>query len=92
LESGCTLRAFSGSLVENPDAQGHYYVPTVFDHVPPESPLALEEIVCPVLPIIRVREPEEAIAIANGTRNGLAIGVRVPNGSGPPVCRGSKPA
>ena len=75
MESGCTLRAGGGSLVENPDAQGYYYVPTVFDHVPPESPLALDEIFGPVLPVIRAREPEEAISIANGTRYGLAASV-----------------
>jgi aldehyde dehydrogenase (NAD+) len=75
VESGCTLRAGGRAVVENPDAQGYYYTPTVFDHVPPESPLALEEIFGPVLPIIRVREPEEAISIANGTRYGLAASV-----------------
>jgi aldehyde dehydrogenase (NAD+) len=75
VESGCTLRACGRSLVENPDSQGDYHVPTVFDRVSPESPLALDEISGPVLPIIRVREPEEAIAIANGTRYGLAASV-----------------
>jgi len=75
VESGCALRAGGRSLVEDPDAQGYFYEPTVFDHVPPESPLALEEIFGPVLPIIRVREPEEAISIANGTRYGLAASV-----------------
>ena len=75
VESGCTLCAGGRSPVENPDAQGYYYEPTVFDHVPPESPLALEEIFGPVLPIIRVREAEEAISIANGTRYGLATSV-----------------
>jgi aldehyde dehydrogenase (NAD+) len=75
VESGCTLRAGGRAVVENPDAQGYYYTPTVFDHVPAESPLALDEIFGPVLPIIRVREPEEAISIANGTRYGLAASV-----------------
>ena len=31
--------------------QGYYYAPTVFDRVPADSPLALEEIFGPVLPI-----------------------------------------
>ena len=51
---------------------GFYYAPTVFDRVAPDSPLALEEIFGPVLPIIRVRDFEAAIATANGTRYGLA--------------------
>ena len=64
LESGCALLTGGRPLVEDFDQQGYYYAPTVFDRVAPESPLALEEIFGPVLPIIRVREPEEAIAIA----------------------------
>jgi aldehyde dehydrogenase (NAD+) len=44
----------------------------LFDHVKPDSPLAQEEIFGPVLPVIRVSEFEEAIAIANATRYGLA--------------------
>ncbi|MGP8247945.1 MAG: aldehyde dehydrogenase family protein [Bryobacteraceae bacterium] len=75
LESGCTPLTGGRPLVEDPDRQGYYYAPTVFDRVAPESPLALEEIFGPVLPIIRVREPEQAIAIANGTRYGLAASV-----------------
>ena len=75
VESGCTLRAGGRSQAEDPEAQGYYYAPTVFDHVPKESPLALEEIFGPVLPIIHVRDPEEAIFIANGTRYGLAASV-----------------
>src|SRR4029453_10597211 len=51
---------------------GFYYAPTVFDRVAPDSPLALEEVFGPVLPIIRVPDFEAAIAIANGTRYGLA--------------------
>ena len=35
----------------------------------------VEEIFGPVLPVIRVRDAEEAIAIANGTRYGLAAAV-----------------
>jgi aldehyde dehydrogenase (NAD+) len=75
LDSGCALLAGGRPLVEDPDQQGYYYAPTVFDQVAPESPLAREEIFGPVLPIIRVREPEEAISIANGTRYGLAATV-----------------
>jgi aldehyde dehydrogenase (NAD+) len=44
----------------------------VFDRVPADSPLAVEEIFGPVLPILRARDFEQAIGIANGTRYGLA--------------------
>ncbi len=75
VESGCTLLAGGRALVEDPDREGYYYAPTVFDHVPPQSPLAREEIFGPVLPVIRVRDADEAIAVANDTRYGLAAAV-----------------
>ena len=75
IDSGCTLLAGGRPLVENPDEEGYYYAPTVFDRVGAESPLALEEIFGPVLPVIRVRDAEEAISVANGTRYGLAAAV-----------------
>jgi aldehyde dehydrogenase (NAD+) len=62
-------------MVERPDRQGYYYAPTVFDQVPPDAPLATEEIFGPVLPVLRVRDLDEAIAVANGTRYGLAASV-----------------
>jgi aldehyde dehydrogenase (NAD+) len=75
VESGCKLLVGGSALVGNPDAEGYYYAPTVFDGVLPDSPLAMEEIFGPVLPVIRVREPDEAISVANGTRYGLAASV-----------------
>ena len=72
VESGCELLTGGTALTDNPEQDGYYYAPTVFDRVPADSPLALEEIFGPVLPILRVRDFEEAIAVANGTRYGLA--------------------
>jgi acyl-CoA reductase-like NAD-dependent aldehyde dehydrogenase len=74
-DSGCDLLAGGHALVENPEVEGYYYAPTVFDHVTPQSPLANEEIFGPVLPIIRVRAAEEAVRVANATRYGLAAAV-----------------
>jgi aldehyde dehydrogenase (NAD+) len=70
--SGCTLLTGGRPLAEDPERQGYFYTPTVFDQVPTDSPLALEEIFGPVLPVLRVRELDEAIAIANSTPYGLA--------------------
>jgi aldehyde dehydrogenase (NAD+) len=75
IDSGCAVLAGGRPLVENPDEEGYYYAPTVFDRVAPESPLAREEIFGPVLPVIRVRDADEAISVANGTRYGLAAAV-----------------
>jgi aldehyde dehydrogenase (NAD+) len=72
VESGCGVLTGGHPLTDSPQRDGYYYAPTVFDRVPADSPLALEEIFGPVLPILRVRDFDEAIAVANGTRYGLA--------------------
>jgi acyl-CoA reductase-like NAD-dependent aldehyde dehydrogenase len=71
-QSGCALLAGGSALSQNPEREGYYYQATVFDHVAPDSALAQEEIFGPVLPVIRVKDADEAIAIANSTRYGLA--------------------
>lgn len=70
--SRCRLLTGGQPLVGDPDREGYYFAPTVFDEVTPSSPLATEEIFGPVLPILRVRDADEAIAVANATRYGLA--------------------
>ncbi len=58
------------------DRDGGYYVePTIFAEVPPDSPLAQEEIFGPVLAVIRARDFDDAQAIFNGTRYGLTGGL-----------------
>ena len=69
---GCDLLTGGKSLTENPERQGYYYAPTVFDRVPADSALAQEEIFGPVLPVLRVRDLDEAMTIANSTPYGLA--------------------
>ena len=72
VDSGCQLLTGGGALTEAPEREGFYYAPTVFDRVRPDSPLAVEEIFGPVLPILRVQDLNEAINLANSTRYGLA--------------------
>jgi aldehyde dehydrogenase (NAD+) len=71
-ESGAKLLTGGHVLTDDPKRDGYYYAPTVFDHVSADSTLASDEIFGPVLPILRVRDVDEAIAVANGTRYGLA--------------------
>jgi acyl-CoA reductase-like NAD-dependent aldehyde dehydrogenase len=52
-----------------------YVQPTVFTDVDPGAVIAQEEIFGPVLTIIGYRDEAEAVAIANGTRYGLAAAV-----------------
>jgi aldehyde dehydrogenase (NAD+) len=72
IESGLKPVVGGKPLTNRPDVDGYYYAPTVFDQVPSDSPLADEEIFGPVLPILRVRNADEAISVANATRYGLA--------------------
>jgi len=48
-----------------------YHEATIIDNVDRRSRLALEEIFGPVIPIIRVKNEEEAITVANETNYGL---------------------
>jgi succinate-semialdehyde dehydrogenase/glutarate-semialdehyde dehydrogenase len=67
LEAGATLVA-GGSFVDRP---GFYYAPTVLDHVTPQAAAFTEETFGPVAAIIRVRDADEAIKLANQTEFGL---------------------
>ncbi len=51
---------------------GWFVSPTIFDHVQPHSPLAQEEIFGPVLSLVRVRDFEEALEVANSVKFGLS--------------------
>jgi aldehyde dehydrogenase (NAD+) len=54
---------------------GHYFAPTVFDHVDPMSRLAQEEIFGPVLSVIRVPDYPAAVTAANQVRYGLSSSI-----------------
>ena len=72
IETGARQLTGGHRLVDDPDQEGYLYAPTIFDYVTPSSPLAKDEIFGPVLPVIRVSGFDEAVAIANATRYGLA--------------------
>jgi len=50
---------------------GNFYPPTVLTNIPKESPAYREELFGPVASIFRVKNIEEAIALANDSRFGL---------------------
>ncbi len=54
---------------------GAFYSATVIDGVTPEMDLVVRETFGPVAPIIRVRDVDEAIKVANATEYGLQAGV-----------------
>jgi len=51
--------------------EGYFIAPTIFADVRPQARIAQEEIFGPVLSVIRARDFEEALQIANGTEYGL---------------------
>ncbi len=56
-------------------AEGTYVAPHVFADVPPDAAIAQEEIFGPVLAVLRARDLDEALRIANGTSYALTGGV-----------------
>ncbi len=53
------------------DGPGHFYAPTVLDHVGVGMPAYHEELFGPVATLIRVQDADEAMDVANGSRFGL---------------------
>ncbi|NOT34840.1 MAG: L-glutamate gamma-semialdehyde dehydrogenase [Candidatus Eisenbacteria bacterium] len=60
-------------------ADGWFVQPTVFDDIAPTARLAQEEIFGPVLAIIRAKDYDDALAIANNTEFGLTGAVYTKN-------------
>jgi aldehyde dehydrogenase (NAD+) len=54
---------------------GFFYEPTVLDHLAPQDECVQEEIFGPVLAVQVFDTPQEAVALANGTRYALVAGV-----------------
>jgi aldehyde dehydrogenase (NAD+) len=59
--------------------EGCFYPPSLFTDVSPASSIAQVEIFGPVLVAMTFRTPEEAVALANNTRYGLAASVWTEN-------------
>lgn len=68
-----------GASLFQPDCKlpksGCFYPPTLLTNVAPASTVAIEEIFGPVLVTMTFRTPDEAVALANNTRYGLAASV-----------------
>jgi succinate-semialdehyde dehydrogenase/glutarate-semialdehyde dehydrogenase len=60
---------------EIPDQDGYYYPPTVLENVKPGQPAYDDELFGPVASLIKVKDEEEAIRIANDHKYGLGGGI-----------------
>jgi acyl-CoA reductase-like NAD-dependent aldehyde dehydrogenase len=74
-QEGATL-ACGGKRLSDGDLQHGYYVePTVFDRVTPKMRISQEEIFGPVISVLRVKDFDEAMAVANGVPYGLSSSI-----------------
>jgi aldehyde dehydrogenase (NAD+) len=64
-----------GTVAPNAPRGGFYHPPMLFADVPPDHPLAQEEIFGPVLVAMPFDTEEQAVALANGTPYGLVAGI-----------------
>src|SRR5258706_5559877 len=62
-----------------PNAKGYFVQPTVIADVPANGVIAQEEIFGPVLAVIKVKDFDEALTVANGTAYGLTGAVYTRN-------------
>jgi aldehyde dehydrogenase (NAD+) len=66
-------------LTEGDLAKGYFVEPTVFADVTPEMTIAREEIFGPVLAVMRARDFEDAMRIANDIPFGLSASIQTTN-------------
>ena len=57
------------------DTEGHYMAPALFTDSTPQMRISREEVFGPVANIIRVKNYDEALAVANDTEFGLSAGI-----------------
>ena len=70
---GGSLRS-GGRMVERP-TRGHFLEPTLFTDTDPSMTINREEVFGPVASVIRVRDYDEALHVANDTPFGLSGGI-----------------
>ncbi len=70
LRDGATLAA-GGRRPATPEA-GFYYEPTILTGVTPDAHIAQNEVFGPVLSVLRYRDDDDAVAIANNSQYGLS--------------------
>ena len=69
----------SATLRHGNNREGAVFPPTVIDHVPYDSQLVYEETFGPAIPIIRCKDLDEIIPVANSTPFGLSSGICTDN-------------
>ncbi|MGA9211752.1 aldehyde dehydrogenase family protein [Kaistella sp.] len=75
VKEGCTIYQSKNAVPKN----GYFYPPTLFTDVSTSSTIAQEEIFGPVLVAMTFRSHNEAVALANNIRYGLAASIWTEN-------------
>lgn len=60
---------------EIPDTQGYFYPPSILENVKPNMPAYEDELFGPVAALIKVKDDDEAMFVANDSRYGLGGGI-----------------
>jgi alpha-ketoglutaric semialdehyde dehydrogenase len=74
-QEGATLACGGDRLRGVEYDKGLFVAPTIFDHVKPHMRIAQEEIFGPVLSVIRVKDLQQALEVANGVTFGLSSSI-----------------
>src|SRR5436190_785485 len=74
-EDGATLACGGSRATGNGLDKGYFVRPTVFDRVTPDMRIAREEIFGPVLSVLRVKDFETALQVANDCEYGLSSSI-----------------
>ncbi|MHD0396688.1 aldehyde dehydrogenase family protein [Staphylococcus simulans] len=74
-ESGAEILVGGNRLTDGELSKGHFFEPTIIAVENNKNKLAQEEIFGPVLTVIKVKDEDEAIEVANDSEYGLAGGV-----------------
>lgn len=77
LSEGATL--VTGGQAPEGFKEGNFYQPTIITNVESDSEIARDEIFGPVLPVVKVRDLDEALEIANSSKYGLTSSVYTEN-------------
>jgi len=74
-EDGATLVCGGSRATGDGLDKGYFVKPTLFDHVKPDMRIAREEIFGPVLSVLRVKNFDEAMMVANDSEYGLSSSI-----------------
>jgi len=74
-EDGATMVCGGERVTGDGFDKGYFVRPTLFDHVTPDMRIAREEIFGPVLAVLRVKDFDEAMQVANDSEYGLSSSI-----------------